>query len=165
MIVRDQGPLDGCADQPIEPDDRVEGEQPLDDTCPQPGGDASAVAFEAELVLQRPDDRLDALPQPVRELAGFLLVLAGRADEGRLQLAGGEELLGLLAGQALVGDDGGAGRGLAPERLPGLFPLAAQFRVQRRSPPVGCPARAGRIGVRRVSRSAITIGLQKSGRV
>jgi hypothetical protein len=62
MIVGDQGALDGCADLPVVPDDRVEGEQALYDACPQPGGDASAVAFEAELVLQRPDDRLNPLP-------------------------------------------------------------------------------------------------------
>jgi hypothetical protein len=49
------------------PDRGVEGQQPLDDPGPQPGGDASAVAFEAELALQWPDDDLDALPQPVRE--------------------------------------------------------------------------------------------------
>jgi hypothetical protein len=62
MIVGDQGALDGCADLPVVPDAGVEGEQALDDTCPQPGGDAAAVAFEAELEFQRPDDRLDSLP-------------------------------------------------------------------------------------------------------
>jgi len=52
----------------------VEREQPLDDADPQASGDASAVVFEAELVLQRPDDGLDPLPQPAREPAGFRLV-------------------------------------------------------------------------------------------
>jgi hypothetical protein len=69
------------------------------------------VAFEAELVFQRPDDRLDALPQPVREVPGGLLILAGRADEGQLQVVAGEELFGFLSGQALVRDDGGARAG------------------------------------------------------
>ena len=41
------------------------------------------MAFEAELVLQCPDDRLDALPQPVREVPELLLVLAGWADQGQ----------------------------------------------------------------------------------
>jgi hypothetical protein len=41
------------------------------------------VAFEAELALQCPDDRIDALPQPVREVPGLLLVLAGWADQGQ----------------------------------------------------------------------------------
>ena len=49
--------------------------------APQPGADPAAVAFEAELVLQGPDDRLDALPQPVREGPEGFLVLAGRADQ------------------------------------------------------------------------------------
>lgn len=34
VIVGDQGPLDGCADLPVEPDDGVEREQPLDDPGP-----------------------------------------------------------------------------------------------------------------------------------
>ena len=67
---------------------------------PQACGDAAAVAFEAELVLQREDDRLDPLAQPVREVTRFLLVLAGRADQGQAQVRAGEEGLDLLAGQA-----------------------------------------------------------------
>ena len=67
------------------------------------------MAFQAELVLQGPDDGLDALAQPVREGPGSLLVLAGLADQGQAEVRAGEELLGFLAGQALVGDDGGAG--------------------------------------------------------
>src|SRR5256885_15920752 len=98
VIVGDQGSFDGCADHPVMPDDRVKGEQPLDDPGPQPGGDPAAVSFEAELVLQRPDDCLNALPQPVRERTGLLLVLAGRADESQLQVVAGEEFLGFLPG-------------------------------------------------------------------
>jgi len=113
VIVGDQGSLDRGADHPVVPDAGVEREQPLHDAGPQPGGDAAAVAFEAELVFQRPDDRLHALPQPVREVPGFLLVLAGRADQGQAQVVAGEEGLGLLSGQALVGDDGGAAAGAA----------------------------------------------------
>jgi hypothetical protein len=33
----------------------------------------------------------------------------GPADQGQAEVRAGEELLGFLAGQALVGDDGGAG--------------------------------------------------------
>jgi hypothetical protein len=36
------------------------------------------MAFEAELVLQHPDDRLDALPQPIREYRAFSSLRAGR---------------------------------------------------------------------------------------
>src|SRR5450755_4506134 len=76
VIVGDQGALDWRADGPVVPDDGVESQQALDDTGPQPGGYPAAVVFQAELVLQGPDDRLDALAQPVREVPGVLLVLA-----------------------------------------------------------------------------------------
>jgi hypothetical protein len=89
------------------------------------------VAFEAELVLRGPDDGLDALAEPVRERARLLLVLAGGTDQGQSRAVAGEELLGALSGQALAGDDGGAGRGavrgLAFRGLPGLVPLAAAW--------------------------------------
>src|SRR6516164_878101 len=96
VVVCDEGALDRRADGPVVPDGGVERR------------DAAAVAFEAELVLQRPDDRLDPLAQPVREGTRGGLVLAGRADQGQAQLRAGEELFGVLPGQALVGDDGGA---------------------------------------------------------
>src|SRR5215475_4265752 len=86
VIVGDEGALDRRADLPVVPDGGVEGEQPLDDAGPQPGGDAAAVPFEAQLVLQGPDDGLDALAQPVREGPGCGLVFAGRADQGQAQL-------------------------------------------------------------------------------
>ena len=94
------------------------------------------MAFEAELAFQGPDDGLDALAEPVRERARLLLVLAGGADQGQSQAVAGEELLGALSGQALVRDDGGAGRGavrgLAFQGLPGLVPLAVRLRVRVR---------------------------------
>lgn len=133
VVVGDQGPLDRCADHPVVPDAGVEREQSLDDAGPEPGRDTAAVAFQAELVLQRPDDCLHALAQPIREAPRLLLVLAGRADQGQAQLVTGEEILGLLARQALVGDDGGAGgwplRGLEPKYLPGFLPLAVELGV------------------------------------
>ena len=102
VVVCDEGALDGCADLPVVPDGGVEREQPLDDPGPQPGGDPAAVALEAELVFQRPDDRLDPVPQPVREGPGFLLVLAGRPDQGQAQVRAGEERLGVLAGLVVL---------------------------------------------------------------
>ena len=71
---------------------------------PQPGGDPAAVAFEAGLVLQRPDDGLDPLAQPVREGQGHLLVLAGRADQGQAKLGAGIEFFGVLEPVAACGD-------------------------------------------------------------
>jgi hypothetical protein len=111
VIVCDEGALDRRAGLPVVPDAGVEREQALEDAGPQACGDAAAVVFEAELVLQCPDDGLDALAQPVREGARGCLVLAGRADQGQAQVRAGEECLGVFAGQAFVGDDGGAGGG------------------------------------------------------
>jgi hypothetical protein len=79
VVVGDQGTLGRGADLPVEPDRGVEREQALHDTRPQPGWDPAARAVQAELVLQRPDDRLDPLPQPVREApVSGSLVRAGR---------------------------------------------------------------------------------------
>src|SRR5262249_1312858 len=138
VVVGDQGPLDRGADEPVVPDAGVEGQEALHDPGPEPGGDPAAVAFEAELILQRPDDRFNALPQPVREVPGGLLVPAGRADQGQAQVRAGEERLGFLAGQALVGDDRRAG-GRAVGRpvfkqLPGLVPLTVKFGVGQAEP-------------------------------
>jgi hypothetical protein len=95
------------------------------------------VAFKAELVLQCPDDRLHPLPQPVREVPGFLLVFTGRPDQGQAQVVAAKEFLGLLSGQALVSDDGGAGRravsGLVLEHLPGLLAFAAELGIGQAS--------------------------------
>ena len=54
--------------------------------------------------FQRPDDRLDALPQPVREVPGLLLVLAGRAQQ--YQVTPGQVGLEVAAEVVLVADDG-----------------------------------------------------------
>src|SRR5215467_1231516 len=110
VIVGDQRPFDGYADLPVVPDGGVERQEALHDPGPQSGGNSAAVAFEAELVFQRPDDRLDTLAQPVGEIPGFFLVVAGRADERQCQAGAGEELFGVFTGSALVGDDGGARR-------------------------------------------------------
>src|ERR1022692_2698321 len=116
VIVGDQGALDWRADGPVVPDDGVESQQALDDTGPQPGGYPAAVVFQAELVLQGPDDRLDALAQPVREVPGVLLVLAGRADQGQAQLRAGQEILEVVPGEALVRHDHGVMTGPVPAR-------------------------------------------------
>ena len=129
------------------------------------------MAFEAELVLQGPDDGLDALPQPIREGPG-LLVLAGRADEGQVQVRAGEERLGVLAGQALISDDGGSRRGtvrrLAFQHLPGLLTLAVEFGIgqaETRDGPLaghdqqqlGSPVPAGMAGAVAVPRPAVQV--------
>ena len=74
VVVGEQGALGWGADLPVVPDRGVEGEQALHDAGPQAGGHAAAVVFQAELVLQRPDDRLHALAQPVGEDPRVVLV-------------------------------------------------------------------------------------------
>src|SRR5271166_3329010 len=87
-------------------------------------------------VLQ--DDRLYPLPQPVREVPGGLLVLAGRADQSQAQVRASEERFGVLAGQALVSDDDGAGRWpvsrLAFQHLPGFLALPEELGVSQGEP-------------------------------
>src|SRR5947209_19351669 len=100
VVISDQGTLDRGADLPVEPGGGVECQEARDDACPQPHGDPAAVSFQAKLVLQGPDDRLDTLAQPVRERPGLPLVLAGRADQDQAEVWAGEELLGVLAGQS-----------------------------------------------------------------
>jgi hypothetical protein len=91
------------------------------------------VVFEVELVFEGPDDRFDALTQPVREGSWGLFVPAGRVDEVEVQA--GEERFDVGAGQALVGDDGAAGLGsvgrLVGQGLAGLFAFTGQFGVPR----------------------------------
>src|SRR6266545_6093417 len=89
VVVGDQGTLDRGADLPVEPDRGVEGEQPLHHARPQPAGDTATRAVQAELVLQRPDDRLHTLAQPVREDPWVGLVGAGRAHHGKVQAGQG----------------------------------------------------------------------------
>ena len=92
------------------------------------------MSFEAKLVLQGPDDRLYPLAQPVREGAWGLLVLAGRADQEQAEVWAGEVLLGVLAGQALTGDHGGARhrpvRRLVLQGFPGLLAFAVQLGMR-----------------------------------
>ena len=59
VVVCDQGALDRRSYLPVVPDGGVERQQALHDPGPQSGGDPAAVAFQAELVLQRPDDGLN----------------------------------------------------------------------------------------------------------
>src|SRR5260370_17671509 len=91
VVIGDQGTLDWGADLPVEPDGGVEREEALDDACPQPWRDPAAVSFQAKLVLQGPNDRLDALAQPVRKRPGLLFVLAGRPDHAPAPVPPGDK--------------------------------------------------------------------------
>src|SRR5213078_1573359 len=109
VVVGDQGALDGRAELPVEPDDGVEGEQALHDADPQPRGDAAAVPVQAELVFQRPDDRLHPLAQPGREATRVGFVLASGPQQGQLLVGQGD--LDLVAGKPFVADQHGAWTG------------------------------------------------------
>jgi hypothetical protein len=79
VVVGDQGTLDRRADLPVEPDHGVEGEQALHHASPQPCRDAAAGMAQAQLVLERPDDRLD----PRRSQAGKTPPSGSSARGGR----------------------------------------------------------------------------------
>jgi hypothetical protein len=88
----------------VEPDAGGEGEQLGGDPCSQSVQAAGAVAFEAEAVFEREEDRLDPLTDPRQDgpAAGF--VLARGTQDPRAEALGG---LGLevASGVALVADD------------------------------------------------------------
>ena len=86
------------------PDACGEGEQSLADPGPDAVGDVSAVVLQGELSLGRVVDRFDPLAHATEAAEPWLLALAVWADERRIE--GGDSLLELLAGEALVsGDD------------------------------------------------------------
>src|SRR5215218_2249263 len=97
----------GLTDLPVVPDARGEGEQPLRDAGDETGRGAAAVALERQLALERPDDRLDPLPDRAEPAeAGALVPAIGTHQSGP---EGGHGPLELLAREALVGGDGAAG--------------------------------------------------------
>jgi hypothetical protein len=75
VVVGGQGSLDGGAGGPVVLDRRVECEEALDDAGPEPGGDSAAVAVQAELALEGPDDGLDALAQLAGEGPARLVLM------------------------------------------------------------------------------------------
>ena len=90
---------------------------------------AGVVPFQAELVLQGPDDRLDALTQPGGEnLTGrrFGLIIAARADEYMPPPGSGR--LDSRTGKALVAHDrAGPGRDRTHvQQVQGLFTYASR---------------------------------------
>src|ERR1700680_3703744 len=96
--------LVGVPEQPVVPDAGGEGEEALTDSGPDAFGDVGAVVFEGELAFERVVDRLDPLADSAEFAEPFGFVFAVGADELRVER--GDDLLKLLAGEALVGDDG-----------------------------------------------------------
>jgi len=83
VVIGDHGSLHGRAALPVNPDRSVERQQALYDPGLQIAENAAAVAFEAELVLEGPDDRDSALARPFREWPR-LVVLEGQRLSARL---------------------------------------------------------------------------------
>src|SRR5690349_5427111 len=99
---------------------------------------AAAVAFEVELAFEGVVDRFDPLADPADRSVAGRLVAAVRADQVQ-PVAGGEQVLELAPGEALVADEGQppaaghgcGGRGRAGRRPPRV-PRAAGWPGTRR---------------------------------
>src|ERR1700712_4399264 len=92
------------ADVPVVPEAGGEGEQALADAGHQAGHRDRAVLFEGELALERVEDALDPLADLAEAAEAGLLAFAVWAPEDRAQL--GHQRFEVLAGEALVGDNG-----------------------------------------------------------
>ena len=94
----------GAGELVVEPDAGGQGEEFGGDAGSEAVEGASVVAFQAELVFEGPEDRLDALPDggEMRSAAGLVLA-AGSQDQSAEALRHGG--LELFAAVALVGDD------------------------------------------------------------
>src|SRR6266702_8545481 len=119
VIVGDEGALDWCADLPVVPDGGGEGQEAGRDAGAGAGAGEGppTVLFEGELALEGVNDRFDPLAAAgeLAEPGGF--VLAVGTDQVRAQ-AGGDEVLEVAPGEALVTEDD----------LPGADQVVAAFQ-------------------------------------
>src|SRR5262245_33512607 len=128
VVVGDQRPLDGFASGPVVPDADGHGQQPLGDAGVEALGGAAAVAFQVQLSFEGVVDRFDPLPDPAdRAVPGFLVPAVG-ADQ-LYPVSGGDKVLEVPAGEALVADEGQpgpqrTGAGSVREQSGGGLPLA-----------------------------------------
>src|ERR687898_87203 len=103
VVVGDQGALVGDTDLPVPPDGRGQGQQPLGDPDPDPGQGAAAVAFQAKLVFEGVEGALDPLaPAAQRPMPVWLIGTIGTQQD---RTVGGDQLLEVPTGEALVGHD------------------------------------------------------------
>src|SRR5512140_1198052 len=104
VVVADQAPLDRGTDGPVVPDRGGHREQPLSDAGVDACGGPAAVAFQVELALEGVVDRFDPLPDPADgPVAGWLVAAVG-ADQAQAK-CGGEQVLEVAPGEALVADE------------------------------------------------------------
>src|SRR6516162_11501214 len=105
VVIGDQRPLDGFGSGPVVPDGGGHGQQPLGDAGVDTCGGAAAVAFQIELALEGVVDRLYPLADPADgAVAGWLVAPVG-PDQAHTK-GGGEQVLELPPGEALVADQG-----------------------------------------------------------
>src|SRR5947208_11589974 len=105
VVVGSQRSLDGFGGGPVVPDSCCHGEQPLGDAGVEAFGGAAAVAFEVQLAFEGVVDRLDPLADPADGPVPGCLVAAVGADQGHPE-AGGDQVLEVAPGEALVPDEG-----------------------------------------------------------
>src|SRR5215213_11203645 len=101
VVIGEQGSLVADLEFPVEPDPGGQGEQSLADADEHPAQAATTVLFQAELVLEGVDDRLDPLAHPTQRPEPARLILAIRTDEASSQPT--EVALEGPTGKALVG--------------------------------------------------------------
>jgi hypothetical protein len=103
VVVGDQGALVGGTDLPVPPDAGGQGQQSLGDSDPDSGQGPAAVLFQAELTLEGLEGALDPLPELAQgALPGWLISAVGSQQPGPV---GGDHLVELAAGEALIGQD------------------------------------------------------------
>src|SRR5438034_5638251 len=111
------------AELPVEVDSGGEGEYPRGHAADEPCGCLGQVTLEAELLLERVDDRLDSLPHaPERRRGSLGLVRAARAQEQPAQLR--DALLEVGSGEALVREHELADGRLSAEQLEHRLPFS-----------------------------------------
>src|SRR4249919_112787 len=115
------------AELPVEVDGGGEGEDPRGDAADKPAWGLGEVPFETELVLERVDDRLDALADaPDRRCRPLLFVSSTWPQEQPAELS--DRLLEVGAREALVGDHELTDGRLALEQLEHRLALACVRR-------------------------------------
>src|SRR5829696_9388770 len=85
VVIGEQGPLVVGLELPVEPDPGGQGEQPLGDADEHPTQGAATMLFQAELVLEGVDDRLDPLAHATQRSEPARLILAIRTEEAGSQ--------------------------------------------------------------------------------
>src|SRR4029453_1302412 len=103
VVIGDHRALVLDLELPVEPDRGGQGEQALADADEDPAEDAATVLFQAELLLEGVDDRLDPLAHPAQGPNRRGSSVRSGADQEGPQPC--DMALERLAGQALVGQD------------------------------------------------------------